>query len=41
VRAVAERHGGAARADEPASGSGLAVSMTLGAAIAWHDGEAC
>jgi signal transduction histidine kinase len=36
VKAVAERHGGAARADVGPSGRGLCVSMTLGRLVGWH-----
>jgi signal transduction histidine kinase len=38
VKAVAERHGGAARADVGPCGKGLCVSMTLGRLVGWHDG---
>jgi signal transduction histidine kinase len=36
VKAVAERHGGGARADVGPSGKGLCVSMTLGGLVGWH-----
>ncbi len=36
VRAVAERHGGAADAQPNPSGTGLEVSLTLGPALGWH-----
>ena len=38
--AVAERHGGTARADAGPSGRGLCVSMTLGKLVGWHGSEA-
>jgi signal transduction histidine kinase len=37
VQAVAERHGGTARAEPGPSGRGLCVSMTLGRLLEWHD----
>ncbi|MGD0528871.1 MAG: HAMP domain-containing sensor histidine kinase [Polyangiaceae bacterium] len=37
VRAVAERHGGAARAVPGPGGAGLEVSLTLGHVVGWHD----
>jgi signal transduction histidine kinase len=37
VRAVAERHGGAAEAKPGPDGQGLEVAMTLGRAVAWND----
>lgn len=37
VRAVAERHGGAAQAEPGPDGKGLDVSMTLGAVVGWHE----
>jgi signal transduction histidine kinase len=39
VKAVAERHGGTARADAGPSGRGLCVSMTLGRLVGWHGSE--
>jgi signal transduction histidine kinase len=37
VQAVAERHGGSARADAGPFGRGLCVSMTLGRLLEWHE----
>jgi two-component system sensor histidine kinase TctE len=37
VRAVAERHDGAARADEGDGGRGLHVSLTLGRLLEWRE----
>ncbi|HEY5146297.1 MAG TPA: HAMP domain-containing sensor histidine kinase [Polyangiaceae bacterium] len=37
VRAVAERHGGLARADAGTDGRGLSMSLTLGGLIEWHE----
>jgi signal transduction histidine kinase len=39
VKAVAERHGGTARADAGPSGRGLSVSMTLGKLVGWHGSQ--
>jgi signal transduction histidine kinase len=40
VRAVAERHGGSARADAAREGRGMEVSFTLGDVLGWHEPSA-